>query len=385
MLPDITKFPINWSDGMKISSKDFIDFENAIFDSIRDARAIPLHDFAYGLLPSNHPEIDPYPKLVYDNSEQVLLLKECRALTPGGQRIEITEVNFERKKFPSKYPSLPVPVQNSGTFDVYLHIHPLKRLGAGEFSSDNPPRYQLVSPLYELSIRPKEEVVIEQDNFLKISEIEIREGRVEVLTNSGKYIPPCTSLCASSALKKLHEIGAERLKSCLLHFSTLTSRVSRETRNEMVQEVVVLVEKLVTPIVSSLYHYQAILSFYPPIHIISYMKDYARFVQFQLDRPFRTGIVNELKPKLMEHLLSFGRLEPKHGAIKLSFDKMLQLLVEIESFLGELSMYNYENKSFDLQDFNKPVSVPKVMLPVVEETSSTLNTSHEIKRSERRF
>src|SRR3712207_3426957 len=107
MLPDIKYFPVNWVDGMKISSQDFISLENALKDEIRDTQATRLHEFAYGLLPTNHPEVDNYPRLVYDYVNNVLILKECRALMPGGQRIEITESNYDRKKFPAQLPAIP--------------------------------------------------------------------------------------------------------------------------------------------------------------------------------------------------------------------------------------------------------------------------------------
>src|SRR5688572_1749419 len=120
MLPDIKNFPVNWVDGMKISSRDFIAMENAVTDGLRDAQATRLNEYNYGLLPTNHPEADNYPKLVYDYVNNQLVLKECRALTPGGQRIEITEAKHERKKFPAQLPAASISVQESGRYDVYL-------------------------------------------------------------------------------------------------------------------------------------------------------------------------------------------------------------------------------------------------------------------------
>jgi hypothetical protein len=192
MLPDIKHFPLNWIDGMKISSRDFITLENALLDQVRDTTAGHLHEYNYGLLPTNHPEADNYPNLVYDYSKNQLVLKECRALTPSGQRIEITEANYERKKYPAELPAVSFPVQNSGHFDVYIHIDLSSRLGAGEFAPNNPPRHLSVSPKYELSVRLHDGSYIEQENFLKISELEVREGRVHYFIGTVcLYASPC--------------------------------------------------------------------------------------------------------------------------------------------------------------------------------------------------
>jgi hypothetical protein len=345
MLPDIKNFPVNWIDGMKISSGDFISLENAVQDGVRDVQATRLHEFNYGLLPTSHPEVDNYPKLVYDYVNNVLVLKECRALTPAGQRIEITEANYERKKFPALLPATPVSVQESGHFDVYLLVDPLVRAGAGDFAQNNPPRYVAVSPTYELSVRPHDGVYIEQENFLKISEIEVREGRVDILTSMGAYFPPCTTMNAFAPLLRKHGDGEERLKGLVQHYHHLIDRVGGETLNrdakEAIAEVMALAEKLVMPIVNSLSYYRHILPVCPPIFTLVYFKDYARSVRFHLNRQFRTNALTQFKPKLMELTLNLERTEPRHAALRLAFDQIKELLDELNEFLLKLNKHDY--------------------------------------------
>lgn len=339
---------------MKISSRDFITLENALSDGIRDARSIFLHEFAYGLLPSNNPEVDNYPKLVFDYANNVLVLKECRALTPGGHRIEITEWNVERRKYPARPPSAAVSAQESGHYDVYLMLDPTERVGAGEFAENNPPRYSSVGPKYELSVRPHDGTSIEQENFVKISEIEVREGRVDILTHSGRYIPPCLSLSALPVLRRIHGDGEERLKAIVQHYVNLCNRMGAETKNETAQEAIQLAEKLVAPIVSSLSHYRYILPLYPPIFTVAYFKDFARTVRFYLERPFRLEVTNRFKPVLGELMAEVERTEPRHAAIRPSLIRSMDFLLELEKFLAELSRHSYESRSFDTTDLNRP-------------------------------
>ena len=50
MLVPIKYFNINWVDGMKLSSKHFVEQENAFIDHLRDVSAINLTSYNYGLL-----------------------------------------------------------------------------------------------------------------------------------------------------------------------------------------------------------------------------------------------------------------------------------------------------------------------------------------------
>ncbi|CAN5869996.1 hypothetical protein BH24BAC1_BH24BAC1_37050 [soil metagenome] len=366
MLPDIKSFPVNWVDGMKISSQDFISLENALSEGIRDARSLHVNEFSYGLLPTNHPEVDNYPKLVFDYAKSQLVLKECRALTPGGHRVEVTEANFERRKYPAQLPSVTVATQEPGRYDVYLLLDPLERVGAGEFAENNPPRYRSVSPKYELSVRVHDGQPIEQESFLKISEIEVREGRVDVRSSSGRYIPPCTSLQAHSSLRREHAGGEERLKALLQHYLNLCHRMGGETKNESAQEAIQLAEKIVAPVVSTLSYYRYLLPQRPPLFLVVYVKDYARTVRFLLEKSFRGEVINRYKKNLVELIAEVEKTEPRHAAIRPSLEKGQNFLNELERFLAELSKHSFEIRSFDITDFNRLGSYPEPARPTPE-------------------
>jgi hypothetical protein len=367
MLPDIKHFPINWVDGMKISSQDFITMENALSDSVRDAEAGRLHANNYGLLPSNHQDPDNYPRLVYDPASSQLVLKECRALTPGGYRIEITEANHERNKYPAELPAVALSGQQAGHYDVYILIDTSARLGAGDFARNNPPRHLSVAPKYELSLRLNDGNTVEQENFLKISELEVREGRVDILSATGQYLPPCTTLSVLAAYRRIHAAGGERLKAMVQHHLNFINRMGADTKNEVAREALALSEKIVTPLLASGSYYQYVLPDCAPVSTFAYFKDFARFVKFQLDRPFRAEVINQFKPELLDRLATLERTEPRHAAMHLPFSRVLQVLEELERFLSELAKHNYHNQTFDLYDHNRLAPGYKPPIPVAVE------------------
>ena len=49
---DLTHFPVNWIDGMKVSRTTFMETDQFIHEQIQDARAVQITDFNYGILAS---------------------------------------------------------------------------------------------------------------------------------------------------------------------------------------------------------------------------------------------------------------------------------------------------------------------------------------------
>ena len=46
----LTHYPVNWIDGMKLSSRHFIAVQDFVTDSLRDAIALQTTDLNYGFL-----------------------------------------------------------------------------------------------------------------------------------------------------------------------------------------------------------------------------------------------------------------------------------------------------------------------------------------------
>jgi hypothetical protein len=86
---------------------------------------------------------------------------------------------------------------------------------------------------------------------------------------------------------------------------------------------------------------------------VVYFKDFVRSVKFQVDRPFRAEVINQFKPDLLERIAALERTEPRHAAMQLIFNRIMQVLEELDKFLSELAKHNYHNQTFDLYDHNR--------------------------------
>jgi len=62
----LTHYPVNWIDGMKLSSSHFIAVQDFVTDGIRNAIALQTTDLNYGLQPAGHIQMYNGEKWVSD-------------------------------------------------------------------------------------------------------------------------------------------------------------------------------------------------------------------------------------------------------------------------------------------------------------------------------
>ena len=77
----LTHYPVNWIDGMKLSSSHFIAVQDFVTDSVRDAIALQTIDLNYGLQPvvgdsvKMHVLMDHYNCLIYFSKQQKIIIQ----------------------------------------------------------------------------------------------------------------------------------------------------------------------------------------------------------------------------------------------------------------------------------------------------------------------
>lgn len=86
MLPPFKTNPVNWVDGMKINKDHLLLTDKHFTETTRDAIALQLNDFNYGLCPPHEEGVSNFNiSLSVDDSKVIrAVLKSCRAVTPGG-------------------------------------------------------------------------------------------------------------------------------------------------------------------------------------------------------------------------------------------------------------------------------------------------------------
>ncbi|GAA4026444.1 hypothetical protein GCM10022409_08020 [Hymenobacter glaciei] len=214
MLPEITHYPVNWVDGMKISRRHFAEVEQATSDHLRDAIALHLRPDNYGLLPVDNELGSPaaFELLLSVNAQHEVQarLTQCRAITAGGARIEITASSTPltaRTSLAQLLAQFSLTATEGLRFSVVLSVNPFERVPVGTPSPEEvPPRHPYTRPAYELGFVPTQQLSSEASAAftLVVGELQYAEGELRPVV---QFIPPSTALASHPALlQALHQL-----------------------------------------------------------------------------------------------------------------------------------------------------------------------------------
>jgi hypothetical protein len=359
MHPEFKHFPVNWMDGMKISSKEFIAFDSYIQDTIRDLRCHFMHEYSYGMLPSSNFEVNRYPKLQFNSAQSSIVLMECRAVTPGGFRIEISEKTYESTAFPAQMPSVRITPDMYGVFEVFIVIKDFDRVGAGRYAEDLPPRHKLSAPSYELYLQRKGENTYGGviPNTLKISEIELRDGKLSaIFSETGDYIPPCTTVSAHHRLKDAHSTCEQYLTAILEHTKTLLSVAAPSIDvNQDAKDAIAVAEKIGAYIWGSLSKFRKVIPNQSPIELITYFNDLATYFRFSVELCFKGNLIKKSYDQygVSQRVENLINMPVNHSHIHPVLSAIIDFLQVFEQFMNALSQTQYRTVFHNVVDKNK--------------------------------
>lgn len=274
-IDELKNYPLNWTDGMRVGSKDFAATDTAWSEALRDVRVSVLQGAQFGLLPALRDKNDKsgYPKFQYDPARGTLTLVECRAITEGGYRVEITEDLFREHQIPAELPAC--RLEGKDHFDVYITVDMGKKEDSGPMSADAPPRRLYKSPLYELSAISKSEGYgLSGVNHLKIAEFVWQDGKLQ---QDGAYLPPCVTIHTHPSLMERHQRSGVYLKSVLENSVKIVQDYRFDQRPD-VRDATVWMEKLVGFLSSSIWTYNDLLPGKAPAETVVFLKNWLQFV-----------------------------------------------------------------------------------------------------------
>ena len=217
MLPELTHYPVNWVDGMKIARRHFAETENFTLDHLRDATAVYLRPDNYGLLPATDALGSPaaFELLlgVDVQGEVQARLTQCRAVTAGGARIDITASSSPltaRTSLAQLLSTFNLTATEGLRVSVMLHVNPFERVPTGTPAPDEvPPRHPYTRPAYTLSFVPATQLAGEASAAfaLVVGELLYTEGELRPVA---QFIPPSTALASHPALlQALHQLDLQ--------------------------------------------------------------------------------------------------------------------------------------------------------------------------------
>ena len=320
-LDELQYYPVNWVDGMRIAAKDFAATDDAWQDALRDVRASIFQGVQYGLLPAlrDRRETSNYPKFRYEQSKSLLTLLECRAITEGGYRIEITENLHREFKVPAVLPS--AKIQNVEDFEVYITVEMFEKQAAGKQAESAPPRRLLVAPLYELSVLPKG-VGLSGMNHLKIAEF--RTSRQGLVQDEG-FIPPCLTLSAHQKLRERYDNAGSLLKLLYDNGLKLVCQYRADARPS-VRDATAWVEKWVLFIGGNLWTYNEVLPNQSPAQTLIYFKNLAQFTLTALDMHETNDFLKEAAASQRSLLKAIADPNFNEDNLKAAFDGIDEFL-----------------------------------------------------------
>ncbi|MCX6252199.1 MAG: hypothetical protein NTX61_15800 [Bacteroidetes bacterium] len=369
---------VNWIDGMKINKSHFIALEDACKDQIKDAIACGLNENNYGLLPSINDRSNPLKILISLDNQKTLRVKvfECRAITPGGARIEIFENTADTQGF-----ALPIPENTyelagndqDNLFYISLSVNPFARIPMGHADpSEEPPRYPSIMPSYKIHITPGDQMTKKDlgPYFLLIGKIRIVDQKPELIR---EYIPPCTTVRSFETLARIHAEFDKFLGQLELDLLKILKKINDKEQSNILARVVAHISENILYFLST-----GILDFrwriidQPPLAMFEYIARLARLIRNTIE--LNSG---EAKEELLNYFTDWCNLKQGEfekaliSTINFRYEhtngydtafQMIQFSEVIATLFSKLSVLEYIGKKKDTNIFVKEQTGKKSFL-----------------------
>jgi hypothetical protein len=268
MLPDLSRLPVNWIDGMKISRKHFEETEQYMQEQFRDLGAQRLKSFDFGILPAEK-SLDL--NVFCDYNQQIRVeLNACKAVTPDGTRIQVlpgepAQLNTNFKEITSRF-----GLQTSQSQNLYLllSILPHQRIATGEpLMDENPPRHPHTRAEIKLDLVPAEQInSTKLSASLVIGKITYQNGE---LLYQKEFIPSCSAMNSHPLLEEWYNRFRLTLENweqyCLKIVQKTNSKTQTQQPNSLAASIQRLSEKMLERLVADKVVFQWIIPSEAPI------------------------------------------------------------------------------------------------------------------------
>lgn len=372
MAEPLKHFPVNWVDGMKIKKQHFIDTENALLDQIRDALACGIHALNYGLLP---PKGENKESLrcwfVSDNQQQWRIkLTECRAVTPGGGRIEVPEHTVHSLKYATTFPEATYtwdPQHTESTYYVLIQVNPFNRQPSGEpLLEEDPPRLPYATPEYNLYVAPASQLPSGQlgSYQMVLARINVVDGRPLM---DDDYIPPCSIVSAHPSLIDLYHELDQFLGQMELYGVHIVQKIyGRNQNNDLALVVLYTTEKMVQFLGTRITQFRWLAMNQPPAQMLEIIAGLARTMKNAIDQRAGAGkeeLLNylsewcELRQGELETLMiNCANIRYKHLDVRECLQPMIPFVRAVNKLFESLSRLDYIGRKQDSNIFVKEES-----------------------------
>ncbi len=273
---------------MKLNRDHLIAEQLAVQDRIRDSSALSLNPFNYGILPplpQNRFGLDV--RLTSDRFNTLSIrVSECRGITPGGQRIEISESNNIKLAETSCFLSAEINLnQTTGReYMIVISANPLERVPVGEHNPiENPPRNPFASESYFLNVLPVDDVAFSNNGFYHLTIGKLRiEGSSGILDEN--YIPPVVSVQSHPDLVELWQLAESKLSEMERNLVEIIQKIYLKKQTDDLPQTALEVAKAGRDFFShAMFAYRQMFFFQSPVYFFGFFSDLARCLKNALD------------------------------------------------------------------------------------------------------
>lgn len=293
--------PVNWVDGMKLSSNHFIASDLFNQDFVRDASSVFISNYNYGLLPPFAGQSVSYEiELIEKATSHIeIRVKHCNAITSEGCRIDLpNHLSYENQlSYQHDFGTGNNDHAKDTVYNILLSVNPFERVPSGSPDPlDNPPRYPDISKGYSISILPVTEIATKTTGIyaLTIGELIMQDGKISINNN---YIPASSSISSHPALLKYYETFNTLINNLQISAFKIADKTSaREAITPLGKNIRLLSEKLLDYIAQVFFSYRNLGYQQSPVVITGYCSTIAHV--------FFTAI-KLIEPKEREEMLKY--------------------------------------------------------------------------------
>jgi hypothetical protein len=362
-----TNLPVNWIDGMKVNKDHFISTDNNLIAQTKNIYSSFLNPFNYGILLQSEEYKNPARIHIDIDNQGCIHVKVLNyiAITQGGSRIEINEINFSDNELSAAMPQLKLSQEkiNNKDYFICLSVNLFERVPFGIPDPEEiPPRLPNVIPGYHLSVHSLEEKqTISSQNSLIIGKLIFVDDKPEIDEN---YIPACHAIYSHPKLAEYHTQLVKILGQLEIDVVDILRSIKTKKQVTSIAETVAEASNAVLNFLGlHLVEFRKIAIYYPPVFIFEQMAALARLINNSINKQpaaereeFYNYIQDwsNLKQGEFEKLLTDAiEFNYDHDDINSSIQKLAPCINNISQIFHTLSNLDFIGKKKDRQIFVK--------------------------------
>lgn len=342
-MESISKWAVNWKNGMKINSDHFL--KERIHHSFKQSISSMafLNDYNFGLI--HYPGINNLSYKLYNNR---ITIDSCLAITRGGWLIHISDEN-NRKIESLETERIREHSAVGDLVQVFVRCIPDKINEFGVIDGESfPANYPDASCSYALEFQSLEDVVdVENYSFIfPIALLKVSQNGVDIVDG---YVPPSTCMKASEELKEYFDSYNQMNFKLARTTSIIAQNLSATSHSSYLKSnIKSLCQNINLFLADQLDHFMISSIYESPLNIFLFYKRLSRLINASLvnmeNRSEMLGMMAEwagIEGKELKKVMDdIGSINYNHLNIKESFDNIESYIKMIDKIFENLSKSN---------------------------------------------